>query len=225
MPGVTPTNPIVSPNDNVPDATVTVVDSLDSGDIYALFNETEQDVGALFPDCMVTGRYEGDPHRYMLGITSPNGYGGNAAAFVQLTAKTLLWVVDWTVSSTLGLAGIPDPDQSSPDWVLLADWIEPAPVSAMPDGTTAIYRISGTFVYGKKNPSEFTYQDVTIPKMPWIAPGSFSRTISKKNLDSSILKDDGGGSSSQDGVSVVQPGAPAANSDQPTNIKANGPPS
>lgn len=221
MPSVIDDNPQVSPNDQIPDAQVTVVDSLDSGDISALFLDTEENVGALFPDCMVTGRYEGDQHRYMLGITSPNGYGGNAAAFVQLAAKTVLWVVDWTVSSTLGLAGIPNPDLSNPDWVLLADWVEPAPVSALPDGTTPIYRISGTFVYGKKKPSQWTYEDVVIPKMPWIEPGSFSRTITSSNLDSSILVDDGGGTPGGGDQTNIKasPGIPAPNNQQPTNIK------
>ena len=178
-------------------ASVSVVDDIPFDDEDANLVDTQAILGADIPNCIMMGRYEGDMHRYMLSITSPNGFQGNSVAFCQLGGRTLLWVVDWTVESAQGLANIPDPDNSNSDWVLLADWVDPSPVSNLSEGNVPIYRISGTYVYGYKNPSDRTYKDVTIPKMPWIEPGSFTRKIDDSKLDKSYLEDTGQGGGSQ----------------------------
>ncbi len=137
----------------------------------------------IWTDYRVMSRYEKDGHRYMMPMTSPDEFQGASVAFVQLAAPTLLWIVDWTAARFATPPDIPDERaiqgvlvggifiQSSTDWVLLDQHLEPAMITVGPDGVTPLYRISGTYVYGHKKPHARLHQDVNFPYPPWLNKG------------------------------------------------------
>lgn len=126
--------------------------------------------GAIYTDYQIINRYEKSQHRYMLGVTSTGGFAGGTAAFVQLANPTLLWISDWTASRVGVPPEIPDPFLSAiqSGWVLLDEMVEPVSVVLISDGVNPIYRISGTYVYGKLNPSTILLNDIAYGRPPWI---------------------------------------------------------
>lgn len=164
---------------------------------------TEDNGANVFLDYRVMNRYEKDFHRYMLGITSPQGFQGNRAAFVQLASPTLLWIADWTVSKSNSVPTIPDPTPPTSNWIQLDEQMEPANMSLAADGVTPIYRISGVYVYGCLNPSFNLYQDITFPKPPWMG-GNDLRSVGAFNLQQGIINNNQGGIA---GTGVVPPQA------------------
>jgi hypothetical protein len=152
-----------------------------------------EDSGEVFIDIMTHNRYEGDTHRYMLGCSSPDGFQGASVAFVQLCAPTLLWICDWTVcQANTDDPKIPDPFSVGEQWVLLDLHLEPAMLGLSPDGISVIRRISGTYVFGHKNPgnfSSYTNSPFTIAQWPrptWLAD-TFNRTILASSLESQLI--------------------------------------
>lgn len=140
----------------------------------------------IFTDYVITNRFEKDYHRYMMGITSPNGFQGNRAAFVQLASPTLLWIADWTVARYNEQPPIPDPESADPNWILLDEHPELFLLTVSPDGATPRYRISGTYVYGHTNPSVQTVNDVNFPRPPFLAD-SFDRTMPTNYLEQNLI--------------------------------------
>lgn len=136
-------------------------------------------------DFYIQSRYEGDYHRYMAGMTSPGGFRGGTAAFFQLAAPTLLWIVEWTAAKWLEVPEIPDPNISQSanggGWVLLDTWFETSGLSADGTGHNVLYRISGTYVYGQKSPPASLINSVSFPRMPmW--KDVFQRTVPASSL-------------------------------------------
>lgn len=198
---------------SVPAATV-VVGEVQIDDNNAQTVEESALNNAIFDEFIINSRFEGDGHRYMLGITSETGFQGSSVAFVQLASPTLLWIADWTVLVKATMR-IPDPDVPIQDWVLLDDHVESVAVVPNPDGITPLYRISGTYVYGHKNPKAKTYENVTIPRLPWVKDGVFQTTILSSNLDNTLLIPGGGGGN---GSTPPAPNIKAPNTNPP-NIK------
>ena len=130
----------------------------------------------IWQDYEIRSRFESDKHRYMMGITSPDGFQGDSAAFVQLAAPTLVWIVDWTASKMGSKPSIPDTDMKEKEWVFLDEHIEPGMIIVGPDGTTPLYRISGTYFYGARKPSANVVNNTKFSRPPFI-DNSFSRTI------------------------------------------------
>ena len=123
----------------------------------------------IFTDYFLTNRYEKDHHRYMMGITSPNGFQSQKAAFVQLAESTLLCITEWTACKVGTQPEIPDPETGTEtDWVLLDEDYDLDMVNVMTDGDTLVYRITGYFVYGMRNPQDKTIKDVDYPRPPWL---------------------------------------------------------
>lgn len=145
----------------------------------------------IWTDAYVHNRYEGDKRRYMMGITSPDGFQGKSVAAVQLASPTLLWVSDWTMQRTGEVPDIPDPNLVPDDWVLLDVHYDPAPLKLGRDGRTPIYRVSGTYVYGHLNPPENVHQAVLIACVPWIDQAgdgqAYPRVIPDSALSPSII--------------------------------------
>ena len=144
--------------------------------------------GGIWNDYLVDNRYEKDLHRYMMGMTSPNGFKNASVAFVQLAAPTLLWVADWTASRFGKRPIIPKSDPPTTDWVLLDEQVEPATITALPDGVSAVYTISGIYVYGHKNPNASIIEDVCFPLPPYLED-SFpeGRHMQSSDLQANIL--------------------------------------
>src|SRR6267142_1460039 len=105
-------NPTV-PFENGPQATI-VIGEISSDDTLALW-DGDADSQGIWTDFEVHNHYEKDGHIYMMPISSPVGFnpqnqqglappGGSlvnnqptqTVAFVQLAAKTLLWICEWT---------------------------------------------------------------------------------------------------------------------------------
>ena len=140
----------------------------------------------IWTDTFITNHYENDRHRYYLGVTSPGGFQGKSTAFVQTANPTLLWICDWTVERWGTQPQVPNPTSLDTDWVLLDDWWEPETVViGGADGRTPLYRISGTYIYGHKNPSDNTNLDIAFPLAPWIKQSKFPATA--RSLGNSFL--------------------------------------
>ena len=130
-----------------------------------LFVADEQ--SGVYTDYEIINRYEKDLHRYMAGITSPGGFAGNSVAFFQLAAPTLLWICDWTAERWGQMPHIP-PSDPKDGLILLDEMPEARMLQIAADGTTGVYRLSGTYVYGFLNPSDSVWTDVCIGRPPWL---------------------------------------------------------
>lgn len=162
----------------VPDVSVS---PLNASDQQALF-DTESDLG-IYTDYAVVNRYEFDHGIYMMGVTSPGGFQGNSAAFVQLKAETLLWIADWTARKNGEMPGIPSFQQTDPNVVLLDTHFEPSMTEVMADGVTVVYRISGSYVYGFKNPN---IANMFHGRPPWLV-NSVDMTVKSENFEPGII--------------------------------------
>lgn len=157
----------------------------------ALFLGPNNASPGIFNDYMVLSHYEGDKHRYMMGVTSPNGFQGNSVAFVQLASPTLLWIADWTASKVGSQPEMPSTTPADPNWVFLDEQHEPAMITLMADGRSVLYRISGIYIYGHKNPSENVITHVNFGRPPWMQDTT-DRQVSLGKMQGSIIDYKGG---------------------------------
>lgn len=135
----------------------------------------------IWNDYEIHSAYEQDRRTYMLPLCHPKGYRGQTAAFVQLAAPTLTWCVDWTASKAGAMPEAPDPRLvvvavlrgggvpagvvagHNPEWVLLDAHVEPVSPPTFADGQTPLYRLSGTYWYGHRDPSDHVFEDLWWP--------------------------------------------------------------
>ena len=129
---------------------------------------------SLFTDYIINCRYESDKHVYMLPLATSRGFQGNKAAFVQLAASTLLWICDWTSCRWLKKRKVPVAKPINKFWVLLDEHLEPGMITVGPDGTTPLYRLSGTYIWGCTDPDSVT---ISHPLPPTLI-GQFDRAVS-----------------------------------------------
>lgn len=150
----------------------------------------------IYTDYFIKNRYEYQRRICMMGVTDTYPESTeSSAAFVQLAAPTLLWVADWTASRLGGKPTLPSPTAgitgSSNNWVLLHEHYEPAMISLGADGQSLLYRISGTYVYGSKDPSIDTSEDMSYPVPPWLdtdnAEVAVSREIEETEYGNNLL--------------------------------------
>ena len=155
------------------------------GDTDAQF-KTEGQGNDITTRFLVKNRYEADRHIYMMGITSPSGFAGNQAAFVQLANKTLLWISDWTLARFNKFPRIPNPTPTDPNWILLDEHFEPDAITIGPDGVTPLYSISGIYIYGCRRPAAQTINNLVFPRPAWLND-VFPRFITTQNLEQGII--------------------------------------
>lgn len=170
-------------------------------------SSSSPDKNAIWADYIVVNRYERDLHRYMMGIASPEGFGGDSVAFVQLANPTLLWICDWSASKYGEQPRIPDPEPRNRNWILLDHHWELNSLDIPGDGQTPYYRISGTYVYGNKNPSDKLQKDAVFPNPPWLED-VFERTVPESAIIQGI-SDTGGGGGGGTGATTPLPSAAA----------------
>jgi hypothetical protein len=181
-----PENPITG-QQVTPSPTATIsVGVVDFGNEPSKFTVPTTGQG-IFTDYKVFSMYENPFHRYMLGITDPDGFQGESAAFVQLAAPTLLWVCKWTACRYHSQPIIPDPTSRDPNWVLLDKAYSPAMVTVGADGVSPLYRISGRYVYGHKKPNDDVLRNVSYPRPPWLED-VFDRSTPANTLDGNLLE-------------------------------------
>lgn len=142
-----------------------------------------QNAVGVWLDCMVNNRYEHDNRTYMMGVASPSGFGGQSTAFVKLASTTLLWVSDWTVATLGRKPKIPPPQSANSNWVLLDHWEEPCMITVAADGVSPLYRISGTYFYGCKNPAT---AQISHGRPPWLSD-SFDRSVDQNEFETGII--------------------------------------
>jgi hypothetical protein len=147
----------------------------------------------VFNDYVIENRYFHNRHAYMLGVTSPGGFNGMSAAFVCLAAPTMLWVSDWTAMRTGRQPPIPNPaGLADGNWIFLYALPVTRNVALAPDGISVMYRISGTYVYGKKNPAgqtkaEELFEDVRYGRPPW-ANDNIIRKVDETKLENNLIE-------------------------------------
>lgn len=154
-----------------------------------------QESTSSFTNYIIHNRYEKDSHRYMAGVTSPGGFQGNSVAFFATENPTLLWISDWTACKWRNPPEIPAPVLADKDWVLLDEHYEPYRLGIARDGVTPLYRISGTYVYGKRNPQAVTVKDLIFPRPPWLQ-NEFDQTMPENKLQAGLI-DIGEGTTNQ----------------------------
>lgn len=168
-------------------------------DLNAAYN-ADADAESVWTDYQINSRYEEDRHIYMTGITAPGGVGGGSpglgatsvgvtrgAAFVQLASPTLLWVADWTAARFKAIPSIPEFEVApNSGWVLMDVHVEPGMLVVGADGVTPLYRISGTYVYGHKNPSARIIYQVNFTRPPWLED-RFQRTLSETGMERGLI--------------------------------------
>lgn len=176
-------NPIAPNETDLPNVTVTIGPVTIDDDMPAMQSTGgDQDVPA---DWICNSRFERDGHTYMMGVTSPGGFQGNSVAFVRLTAATELWICDWTACRLHSQPELPDPTSVDSDWVLLDDCLEMRNLEVIQNGATPIYRVSGTFIYGKKSPASRTNRDAFFPLPPWLKD-VFNRSLPDSSFNQSL---------------------------------------
>lgn len=143
-------NNFVEQQSDIPDVTITI------GEIEALspnpILDQEEANNGVWQDYAIVFRYERDKQRWMMPVCSPNGFDGDNVSFVQLAGETLLLIVDWSGMRAGPKPTIPLAEWEDPNWILLDDMQEPGTMQKKPSGEI-VWRHSGTYVYGCKNPS------------------------------------------------------------------------
>ena len=95
-------------------------------------------------------------------------------------------IADWTAAKLKAQPEVPSTANGN-NWILLRDNYQPAAIVIGPDGQTPLYRISGTYVYGCKNPNILTIQDITFPLPPFINPAGLDRTMPINKLKPGLI--------------------------------------
>lgn len=141
---------------------------------------------SIFTDYVINNRFEKDKHIYMMGVSSPTPFQGASVAFCQLASPTLLWIADWTGAKFASMPPIPNSTPTDPNWILLDEHYEPSMVTVGPDGVTPLYRISGTYFYGHRNPSKATIENINFGRPPWLED-VFDLSITAAKLEQGLI--------------------------------------
>ncbi len=194
-------------NLTVPEAVifVTPIDTNPDND-SKFIDGIEDDPLSIYADYMIVNRYEKDKSIYMSGVTSPDGFQNNKVSFFKLATDTLLWICEWTACRWDKQPEAPNTTPSDSGWVLLDEHYDLPKITVGAGGNSALYRISGVYVYGCLNPSANTPTQIRFPRPPWLAD-EFSRTIPLGNFVSN-LKDGSGGAGTPNLGIPISPGNP-----------------
>jgi hypothetical protein len=195
-----------------PEASIAVADVPLVDDNEAIFANPPDDA-AIYTDYVVENRYAYDQGKRMMGVTSPQPYRGASAAFVTLRKPTLVWTADWTAARFHVQPDVPDPASVSGDWVLLHARPVSRNVTVGSDGKTKLFRISGTYVYGHKNPGDDVFASVQFGLPPYLADGApplFQQSAKKGGIMEGTGAGPGGGGGGQPspGDPGIPPGGP-----------------
>lgn len=123
----------------------------------------------VFVDYFFENHYENDKHTYMASQTSATPFNESLVGFVRIGGPTLLWVCEWTACQVGAQPIAPSPVPESTGWVLLDIQPTLAGKSIAEDGISPLYRISGIYVYGNRNPNADVFKDAVFPVYPWVS--------------------------------------------------------
>ena len=147
----------------------------------------KQPADGIFEDYQVRARYEHDRHIYMSGVTSPGGFQGKSVAFYQLAAPTLLLVVEWTAMKTHVTPEYPNQNLAGPGWILLTAIPEVPNITVFAESTITSKRLSGVYIYGRENPSDDVFKDMSYPLPPYLE-ASINRQITPGKKTQGIIQ-------------------------------------
>lgn len=133
-------------------------------------------------ECLIVSRYVKDLRRYMLSPTMR----GKRIPVVQLGAPTLLWICRWRSIRFNARPTVPSSVPVVADWTLLHEQLSPVSIITGSNGTTPIYRMTGTYIYSHGNPNEQLYKDVRFPLAAWLQ-NDFDRDIPDQNIERGLL--------------------------------------
>lgn len=157
-------NNFVEQEQTIPDVQVVIGTIADLDEFSPVYDSSEITDG-VFTDYFIENRFEVDGQIYMMPVTSPNGFDGDQVAFCKLAASTMLWIVDWTAEKVGAMPSIPNPDLEDSNIVAIDKVFYPAQLEKFSDGSV-VYRVSGTYVYGFKNPNSAT---LYYGRPPWMS--------------------------------------------------------
>lgn len=146
--------------------------------------ETSSDLP--YTDYIIKNEYEYDKHIYTAGVTAPEGFSGNSTSFFQLATPTLIWICRWTACKFGVAPDYPDPTPNSNTWVLLDQIPGTSELALSDDGVTALYRLSGIYVYGNTNPNANPFNQMSFPRPPWMKD-EFTRTVPSENKKKNLI--------------------------------------
>ena len=148
----------------------------------------EEPTPSIYVDYQVNNHFERDHHIYMAGMTSPTPFNGQSVAFFQLAAPTLLWIADWTTARFFQQPDIPDPNAVSSEWILMDGHFVLHDIKPAKDGISPLFRITGTYVFGIKNPGSTFTDGIVYPKPAWLSvENDLPRTIEIEKLKPGII--------------------------------------
>ena len=111
-------------------------------------------VAGIYTDYMVRNHYYFPQGNVMVGVTDTGGFQNMGSAFMCLENPQATWLADWTAEKRGSPPVIPTWKTDDPNVVLLARWFDPDMLELMADGSSVVYRISGTYYYGFKDPDK-----------------------------------------------------------------------
>lgn len=184
-PPFTDDNAQIEANDLSNELFATIAQAGEEQDFDAAY-QPAGDVG-VWNDYNISTVYEKDYGRYMMGITSPDGFNGDSVAFVQLKSPTLLLLASWTASKYGAKPVLPNAELTDPNWVLLDEQHSPVMLSVAGDSATPLYEYSGVYVYGHRRPSSLTFTDIQFSRPPFLQD-IFDRTLSAADFQPTLIR-------------------------------------
>lgn len=158
----------------------------DASDAKFLYRNEE----GVWEDYVVISHFMRSENVYMMGLTSPRSFQGDSVAFCQLASPTLLWVCDWTAARWGKQPVIPSTVSQNANWIFMYKANELRDVKPAADGKIALYRISGTYVYGHRNPNADpdSVNEISFPRPPWLIDTlTAGRRVPPNSLQKNII--------------------------------------
>ena len=156
---------------------------------------TPPDNGSVYPTYKVRHRYEGDPHIYMLGTTADPTASpySDPVAFVQLSQETRLWICEWSATRWGEKPKMPDYRIADTGWVFMKAIFQPEQTLVGADGVSVVYKVSGTYIYGRRRPSPLITSEMTFPVPPFFdGITNTERSFSADMFQQGIIQPPGG---------------------------------
>lgn len=123
----------------------------------------------LYTNYLVTKRLENPPHVFQMPVAKMVSSPAASSVFIQTAAPAARMYVDWTAERVGGQPDLPTPNLRKPDGtpdtnaVLVGKTFGAANVEHGGDGENARYTISGTYIYGFKDPDVVTLTPAMTP--------------------------------------------------------------
>lgn len=155
----------------------------------------------FYTDYIIRNIYQKDGHIYTTGTTKVNASTTGSTAFFKLCSSTLIWICDWTACRYTSQPNAPDPNPADSNWLLLDEFSELPTMTIGADNQNKLWRRTGTYIYGHKNPDSADLINlINYPRPPWIE-NNFSRTVSSSSFEANLSN----ATTTNNGQNTIQP--------------------